>query len=454
MRNANIGHGNLRWDDVATISKEKAQEFQRFKLDVDDIVISLDRPIISTGLKVARITKNDLPCLLLQRVGKFEFKTDEIVPEFFFLWLQSPIFINAIDPGRSNGVPHISSKSIEAIPFSLPSKEEQKRIVEKCDRLLSICDEIEKRQQQRQESIVRMNESAIAQLLSSQNPDDFRQHWQRICNNFDLIYSVPETIPKLRQAILQLAVQGKLVRQDPNDESALLVIEKIKHRREYLVKENKIPKLKLYPSINNNELPYILPNSWSWQRIDYLCQHVIDCLHSTPKFLEEGKYCIDTTCIKQGEIIFDKLRFVSEDSFQERIRRLKPQPGDILFSREGTIGLAVILPEGLEVCLGQRMMMFRTFNEIVPEYFRYALVSDTFVQQWQSKLIGTAARHINIADIRKMLIPLPPTAEQKRIVEKCDSLMSLCDTLEAKLKQGRDSSEKLMEVAAKQVLTA
>jgi type I restriction enzyme S subunit len=79
LRNANVGHGTLRWDDVAKITEERAKEFKRFKLDVGDIVISLDRPLISTGLKVARVSRDDLPCLLLQRVGKVEFKTDEII---------------------------------------------------------------------------------------------------------------------------------------------------------------------------------------------------------------------------------------------------------------------------------------------------------------------------------------------------------------------------------------
>ncbi|MDZ7962316.1 MAG: hypothetical protein RMY34_31375 [Aulosira sp. DedQUE10] len=150
--------------------------------------------------------------------------------------------------------------------LGLPPLAEQKGTVEKCDRLLSICDEIEKRQQQRQESIVRMNESAIAQLLSSQNPDEFRQHWQRICNNFDLLYIVPETIPKLRQAIFQLAVQGKLVGQDSNDEPASILLNKIKLEKELLIQNGKISKNRLKNSDYDNENKSYLPQGWIWVR--------------------------------------------------------------------------------------------------------------------------------------------------------------------------------------------
>ncbi|MCC5606878.1 restriction endonuclease subunit S [Nostoc sp. CHAB 5834] len=122
--------------------------------------------------------------------------------KYIYYYLRSKSFIEYVESQMLGmAYPAINDSNLFKGLVPLPPLAEQKRIVEKCDRLLSTCDEIENRQQQRQESIVRMNESAIAQLLYSQNPDEFRQHWQRICNNFDLFYSVPETIPKLRQAI-------------------------------------------------------------------------------------------------------------------------------------------------------------------------------------------------------------------------------------------------------------
>jgi restriction endonuclease S subunit len=128
-RNANVGHGRLDWGEVARIPVERVSEFAHFQLNAGDILVSLDRPIISTGVKVARVREEDLPCLLLQRVARVQFRDAQLLPDYFFHWLRSPCFAGAIDPGRSNGVPHISHKDIEKIPFSPPPLAEQREIV-------------------------------------------------------------------------------------------------------------------------------------------------------------------------------------------------------------------------------------------------------------------------------------------------------------------------------------
>ncbi len=144
LRNANVGHGELRWIDSEFLGKTHWGEFERFNLSEGDIVLSLDRPFINTGTKVARVRKQDLPCLLLQRVGRFQPDRDRLHPDYLFLWLNSAQFSGQIDPGRSNGVPHISSKQVEAAQICLPPLAEQKRIVAKVDELMGWCDELER----------------------------------------------------------------------------------------------------------------------------------------------------------------------------------------------------------------------------------------------------------------------------------------------------------------------
>jgi type I restriction enzyme, S subunit len=167
LRNTNIGHGSVQWEEVAYVAKDRANEFAKFALDDRDIVISLDRPLISTGLKVARISKKDLPSLLLQRVGKVKLKNNELDSDYFFMWLHSPAFVNAIDPGRSNGVPHISSKSIEAIPFAPPPLAEQKRIVAKVNQLMSLCNDLEAKLRQAEADSEKLTNAAIKHVLDS-----------------------------------------------------------------------------------------------------------------------------------------------------------------------------------------------------------------------------------------------------------------------------------------------
>lgn len=145
-RNANVGHGILDWNETVYIPEELRSQFSAFELQSGDILISLDRPIISTGVKVALVRDGDLPCMLLQRVARAVFKNDTVVPDYFYRWLRSPHFFTAIDPGRSNGVPHISHKDIEKIPFNPPTIPEQHRIVAELDAVQAEVDALKRLQ--------------------------------------------------------------------------------------------------------------------------------------------------------------------------------------------------------------------------------------------------------------------------------------------------------------------
>lgn len=143
LRNINIGHGEIIWDEIVCYPENLREDFSTFELQKNDIVISLDRPIISTGLKVSKIRNEDLPCLLLQRVGRIKVENLSTDIDYLFLWFTSKLFIQEINPGRSNGVPHISSKEVEFLLFPLPPLAEQKRIVEKVETLMQHISQLE-----------------------------------------------------------------------------------------------------------------------------------------------------------------------------------------------------------------------------------------------------------------------------------------------------------------------
>jgi type I restriction enzyme S subunit len=232
--------------------------------------------------------------------------------------------------------------------------------------------------------------------------------------------------------VLKAAVEGRLVEQDPRDESA----ERLLHMLE------KKP-------ITGVNLPS-LPEGWCWISVEGLSDNIVDCLHSTPRFVTHGKYCIDTTCIEPGKILFDKARFVDEETYKDRISRLEPNAGDILFSREGTIGIAVIVPANIELCLGQRMMMFRPSKAVISNYLMLAMLSDTFKRQWKPKILGTTSPHINIGDIRRMALPLPPIPEQERIIDEVEWRLSVVAQVEAVVVAGLKRAERLRQAILKQ----
>lgn len=163
LRNLNVSHGYIDWSQPVAIDATAAAEFQQFALRAGDIVLSLDRPIISTGLKYAVIQESDLPCLLLQRVARLAPKAKLVAAEFLALWLQSDLFVGTIDPGRSNGVPHISTKQVGGMAFALPPLTEQSRIVSRVAQLRRLCFEL----RQRLES-ARQTHQALALALVEQ----------------------------------------------------------------------------------------------------------------------------------------------------------------------------------------------------------------------------------------------------------------------------------------------
>ncbi len=165
-RNANVSHGVLDWRESVFVDNDVAREFERFALSEGDIVLSLDRPLITTGLKVARVRKSDLPCLLLQRVAKPVPKHEQLEMAYVLVWLYSSAFVDSINPGRSNGVPHISTRQVQRLPFILPRLAEQRRIVAKVDQLLALVDQLETQLAASRAAAENLMEALVAELTA------------------------------------------------------------------------------------------------------------------------------------------------------------------------------------------------------------------------------------------------------------------------------------------------
>lgn len=172
-----------------------------------------------------------------------------------------------------------------------------------------------------------------------------------------------------------------------------------------------------------------------------ICDKVVDCPHSTPKWKPEGKICLRTTNFKRGYLDMSEKNYVSQETFDERNRRLIPMPGDVLFSREGAIlGIACIIPENMEVCLGQRMMLLRPKKYINNKFLMHYLNSPIVNKLVVENVGGTASPHINVGDVKEFLIPVPNMTVQTQIVNDIEGKMSVCDDI-----------QKTVELALKQV---
>ncbi len=164
IRNVNVAPGSLTWADAACVEQFVANELSRFALSAGDIVLSLDRPIISTELKCAVIQQQDFLCLLLQRVASLKPLASALSRDYLELWLDSPEFVGRIDPGRSNGVPHISTRQLQAIPIALPPLGEQHRIVARFEVLRRLCADLRQRLTRARETQSRLADALVAKL--------------------------------------------------------------------------------------------------------------------------------------------------------------------------------------------------------------------------------------------------------------------------------------------------
>ena len=237
---------------------------------------------------------------------------------------------------------------------------------------------------------------------------------------------------KLRQKILDLAIHGKLVPQDPNDEPASVLLERIKAEKERLIKEGKIKRCKKSSKTSDTpHYPYLLPNGWEWCKFQD-CMDVRDGTHDTPKYIEHGYPLITSKDFKNGKFDFSKTKYISSTDYQNIIKRSKVEVGDILYSMiGGNIGSMIqIRQENYFDMAIKNVALFKPYpkQSISTEYIAFFLESK--IREYQSIAIGGAQPFVGLDVFRNTLVPLPPLAEQNRIVAEIERCFALIDQIE------------------------
>ena len=355
----------------------------------------------------------------------------KIEPRYAMAVLRTPYARSLLidSSSQTTNIANVSLAKLRPLPFPLPPEAEQSRIVTRVEELMRLCDALEAKGQLGAAQHTQLVSTLLGTLTASATPDELADHWQRVAQHFDLLAGRPEAIDALEQTLLQLAVRGLLVPQDPQDEPASALLQKIRTEKDRLIATGQIKQGKPLPPITDEEKPFELPVGWEWGRLEQLSIAIVDCPHSTPKFVESGRLCLDTNSFKQGVLLPHKLRFVDESTFVERNARLAPQPGDLVFAREGSVGESILIPDGVDACLGQRVMLFRFSTQVSKEFVRLAISSTSFLDALLAMHKGIGAKHVNVGDMRNAVIPLPPLPEQSRIVTRITALRRLCADL-------------------------
>ncbi len=443
-----VRDNDLSFDDVQYVSQEDADFFrQRCDPEQGDILIC-SRGTIG---RCAVVKSKSLFCLMgsviLLKPSKYS------ISDYLRYWLITP-WAQALMTGMSGAtaVKALYLKDIRLCLIPLPPIAEQKRIVTKVDELMKLCDILETQQQQNRSHLTQMQKSAIAQLLSAPDADAFAQHWQDIVENFELLFDDGGAIGDLRQAVLQLAVQGRLVKQNSADEPASVLMKKI--RSDVKVGNSKSRSKSSDLNEEDQNLLFKVPLNWAWVNGCELALFITSgsrgwaqyYSNSGAIFLRIGNLDYGTT-----QLDLDSIQYVDPPSGAEGTRT-KVQKNDILISITGDTGMIGLVPDKLpEAYINQHIALFRPSNQVYSEYIAIFFTSPLAFLQLQGAQRGIK-NSLGLDDIRNISLPLPPLAEQKRIVAKVNQLMKLCNTLQAHLTQRQTSAIDLAEVAVRQVL--
>lgn len=400
----------------------------------------------TTG-KVA-INNTETELLLNQRVGRIQvFQVSLKFVRFFF---ETIVAYNlAISFGTA--IPNLSTEQIITTVFPLPPLMEQHRIVAKVDELMALCDQLKASHTERENRRDRLTAASLNRLNNGDNAESFRKDAAFFIQNLSRLATRPEHIEGFRKTILNLAVRGKLVPQDPNDEPAIELLAKIIRTKNSSI-SNKMAKTKEFQPVVSADLPLNIPTGWVAARLG-IAYDVRDGTHDTPKYVSSGYPLVTSKNLCSGHLLFDNVKFISEKDHNEISKRSGVDQGDVLFAMIGSIGNPVIVNTNRPFSI-KNVALFKYYDQNLscPGFLRLFLQhAENSMRQIAS---GGLQPFVSLGFLRKFTICLPPLAEQHRIVAKADELMALCDQLEAQLSRTQNESRRLLEALLHEALNA
>lgn len=391
-----------------------------------DILFTTEAPLGNAAI----IDLND-KFALAQRSICFQWHIPEISPFMLIQILAKPFQSQLNDQSTGMTATGIKAAKLKEIPVILPPMLEQKKVVARVKELMSLCDQLEQQSLTSLDAHHQLVATLLETLTESQNAEELSENWARINQYFDTLFTTEASIDALKQTILQLAVMGKLVPQDPNDEPASELLNRIEQEKAQLVKEGKIKKQKPLPPISEEEKPFELPVGWEWCRLGH-CIHLISGQHLKPnEYTEniiEGAIPYITGPAEFGDLNPTYSKFTIE-------KRAVAEPKDILVTCKGA-GLGKLNVANVEIAISRQLMAIRTVRANC-DYFKLLLSS--MYDYFQAKGVGIAIPGISREDVIEPVISLPPLNEQERIVSRVNALFGTCDHLKSRLQSAQQT---------------
>ena len=390
-----------------------------------------------------------------------------IITEYLWIFTASPLIQNLV-AGRVSGSTkqtELGTGTVKSMEFSVPPLEEQKEIVNVVETLFKEVEQLEKLTVKR----IGLKEDFITSALRQLTTNNANQEWTFLQDHFKSFFNETTNIKKLRETVLQLAVQGKLTAdwRSRNPElvsgthHASQLLKHIQEEKAQLIADKKIKKEKVLPPITEDEIPYELPDGWVWCRW-------VDLLDSVKYPMKRGPFgsaLRKADFVENGVRVFEQYNpinndpnwmryFITREKYQT-MKAFNTEAGDFLISCSGaTLGRIVYLPKGtMPGIINQALLKLTLSKDVILSDYFLKLFRSYYIQEkiWQKAKGMAIPNMVGVKDLKMIMIPLPPLEEQKAIVQKVNALMGLCDRLEQEVQQSQKYSEQLMQSVLKEV---
>ncbi|MBY7196253.1 restriction endonuclease subunit S [Escherichia fergusonii] len=432
LRTANVQE-KIDWDDLIYISDSFVKRDDQY-LQEHDIVMSM----ANSRELVGKVALASLPDNSKFTFGGFlSVLRPLVVNEIYLMALlrcetyKSQLIESA---SQTTNIANISLAKLNPLPVCIPPAKEQIHIVKKMNELMSLCDQLEQQSLTSLDAHQQLVETLLGTLTDSQNAEELAENWARINEHFDTLFTTEASVDALKQTILQLAVMGKLVPQDPNDEPASELLKRIAQEKAQLVKEGKIKKQKPLPPISDEEKPFELPEGWEW----CLFEDIIDIQSGITK----GRNLSNRTLVKvpylrvanvqRGYLDLTEIKQI-EIPIEEK-EKYQVVKGDLLITEGGdwdTVGRTTVWCHDWYIANQNHVFKGRNIWQDVDPYWLETYMNSPFSRQYfaNASKQTTNLASINKTQLRGCPVAIPPSSEAKKIMSKLHIFYKLCEEL-------------------------
>ncbi|ECY7868165.1 restriction endonuclease subunit S [Salmonella enterica subsp. enterica serovar Wilhelmsburg] len=364
---------------------------------------------------------------------------------FIYYYLRSPVFINYVESCQTGvAYPAINDKQFFSGIIAVPPSSEQARITKKIKELMSLCDQLEQHSLTSLDAHQQLVETLLTTLTDSQNADELAENWARISEHFDTLFTTEASIDALKQTILQLAVMGRLVPQDPNDEPASELLKRIAQEKTQLVKDGKIKKQKSLPPISDEEKPFELPSGWEW----CLFEDVVDIQSGITKGrnLANRKLIsipyLRVANVQRGYLDLSEVKEIEiPEEEKDKYHVIK---GDLLITEGGdwdTVGRTTVWCHDWYIANQNHVFKGRIIGQDIDPYWLETYMNSPYSRDYfaSASKQTTNLASINKTQLRGCPVAIPPSSEAEKIMLKLNDFNELCDKLKLQIQSAQQT---------------